>query len=135
MHERITVEQERRICMVGERKAFFHKFITRSHVVGPSPLRGGHPGGQINVPLALVEFEDGLVEEVEPTAVHFLDTAGEMAKYDWGDWSPENNADVASWKLTHSVVNPFRCTKCHRVNKDAPRTCPGCGRQMDGVKP
>ena len=51
-------------------KALFHGFFPESRVVRP---RGGHPGGTIQDVLAIVEFEDGHVERVNPTHIYFLD--------------------------------------------------------------
>ena len=34
---------------------------------------GGAPGGQISVPLAIVEYEDGTIHYVDPTQVTFTD--------------------------------------------------------------
>lgn len=84
----IEVKMSGRPCLVltrhnGQRKAFCHLFTTRAHVIAPSPLKGGHTGGQISEPVAVVEFEDGTVEAVALENIHLLDTAAEMEKYDW----------------------------------------------------
>lgn len=84
---------ERRICMVQylegkerkEKRAFFHLFSTNARPLEPSPLRGGHPGGQYSEPLAIVEYEDGVVDAVSPLRVRFLDTEGLMKQYSWGE--------------------------------------------------
>lgn len=34
---------------------------------------GGHPEGQISTVLAIVEYEDGIVDEVEPRRIRFID--------------------------------------------------------------
>jgi hypothetical protein len=76
-------ENEYRPCEVtiyhrtGEetKRALFHKWITEAQVVEESPLRGGHPAGQVMTTLALVEYEDGTVDAVSPGRVRFLDTA------------------------------------------------------------
>lgn len=88
---RLSHIQEPRICMVHyhedgqekERRALFHMFTTMAHPVEPSPLRGGHPGGQISTPYAVVEYEDGKVEFVTPLRVRFLDTRHIMGQYAW----------------------------------------------------
>lgn len=56
-----------------EFKGLFHCWSYRSEVVGESPLRGGHPGGQISATFALVEYEDGTMHEVEPQNIRFVD--------------------------------------------------------------
>lgn len=54
-------------------QAIFHRFCEHAYVVGPSPMVGGAPGGQISIPLAIVEYEDGTVHYVDPTQVTFTD--------------------------------------------------------------
>lgn len=83
---------ERRICMVEtyksevkEKRAFFHLFTTSAYPIEPSILKGGHPGGQVSKPVAIVEYEDGTVDTVEPERVRFLDTEGLMKQYSWGE--------------------------------------------------
>lgn len=82
-----TKGQEPRPCIVtieGEpRPALFHLFSTTAYVIKPSPLMGGHPGGQISEPTAIVEYEDGTVCAVSPSSVRFLDTKQKMAQYCW----------------------------------------------------
>ena len=63
-------------------KALFHCWSYRSEVVGESPLRGGHPGGQISATFGLVEYEDGTMHEVEPQNIRFVD--GRINQY--GFW-------------------------------------------------
>ncbi len=41
-------------------------------VIEPSPMIGGHPGGQIKYTLGLVEYTNGTVEEVVPCSIIFL---------------------------------------------------------------
>lgn len=54
-------------------EATFHAFVTNAYVVEPSLMLGGTPGGQINIPRAIVELKDGTVRYVEPTSVTFID--------------------------------------------------------------
>ena len=70
-------------------KALFHCWSYRSEVVGESPLRGGHPGGQISATFALVEYEDGTIHEVEPQNIRFVD--GRI--YQYGFWEESNGKD------------------------------------------
>lgn len=65
---------ELRPCIVEEMKGLFHKWIERSEVVAPSPLVGGHSGGEVRWTAAIVEFEDGSVSEVMPHSIRFLDS-------------------------------------------------------------
>ena len=64
---------EKEIEPEHEIKALFHCWSHRSEVVGESPLRGGHPGGQVSGTFAIVEYEDGTVHEVEPQNIRFVD--------------------------------------------------------------
>lgn len=88
-----TNTHEPRPCTVwrkGEpRPALFHLFTTTSYVVPPSPLKGGHTGGQVSEPCAVVEYQDGTVDTVPSSSVRFLDTKHLMAQYDWGDEAEE----------------------------------------------
>lgn len=67
------MENDTRPCLVGkeQRKARFHCWSHQSWVVEPSPMMGGHPGGQIATTRAIVEYEDGRVDEVAPKTVTF----------------------------------------------------------------
>ena len=122
---------ERRICMVTEnekvttirrgdavvseikqakeQRAFFHAFTTMAHPVEPSPLRGGRPGGQISEPLAIVEYEDGVVDFVSPLRVRFLDTEGLMEQYAWGE-EPERNCTNCKHQRKSFKQEP--CDRC-----------------------
>lgn len=60
-------------------KALFHCWSYRSELVGESPLRGGHPGGQISATFGLVEYEDGTMHEIEPQNIRFVD--GKINQY------------------------------------------------------
>ena len=67
-------ERKYRVVRSSEEvKGLFHCWNHRSEVVGESPLRGGHPGGQVSATFAIVEFEDGTVKEVEPQNIRFVD--------------------------------------------------------------
>ena len=68
-----------------DKRAFFHGFITRAQPIPPAIMQGGHHGGQVVAPYALIELEDGQVYEVEPRDIRFLDTKGLMEQYAWGE--------------------------------------------------
>ena len=38
----------------------------------------------------------------------------------------------ASWELTRSPRNPYRCSECGYTANEQWSTCPGCGRTMRG---
>lgn len=70
-------------------KALFHCWSYRSELVGESPLRGGHPGGQISDTFGLVEYEDGTMHEVKPQNIRFVD--GKINEYGfWEESSGQN---------------------------------------------
>lgn len=77
-----------------EIKALFHCWNHCSELVGESPLRDGHPGGQISDTFAIVEYEDGTVHEVEPQNIRFVDNL--MTEYAF----PEENKWPAEQKGT-----------------------------------
>lgn len=64
---------EYRLCEVDGKKALFHKWNDYSQVVEESPLIGGAPAGEIKYTLGLVEFENGVVDEVSPRRITFKD--------------------------------------------------------------
>jgi len=68
-----------RPCMVDGEKALFHRWEDYATVIEPSPMVGGHPGGQLRKTFAIVEMESGQVMEVKPTKVKFEDTSEYMA--------------------------------------------------------
>lgn len=42
-----------------------HGFFQESQIVAPSALIGGHGGGMLTYPIAVVEFEDGRIVAVK----------------------------------------------------------------------
>jgi hypothetical protein len=69
----IEIREEYRPCLVKGKKALFHRWIERSEIVSPSIMVGEHGGGIIKAPFAIVEYENGEVAEVNPTAIEFQD--------------------------------------------------------------
>lgn len=63
--------------------ALFHGWSHVAEVAAPSPLIGGHGGGQLAATFALLEYEDGTVGEVPVNSIIFLDSAESFAVYDW----------------------------------------------------
>ena len=63
-----------RLCRARGSTAIFHRFSEMSQVIPPAIMIGGHPGGEIRYPIAVVEFEDGQVTEVMANDVLFTDT-------------------------------------------------------------
>lgn len=63
-----------RPCKVNGEEAIFHGFFSRATVIESSPMVGGHPGGTIAYPVAVVEFKDGKVKTSEVGSIVFLDS-------------------------------------------------------------
>lgn len=68
----IKIRYETRGCLVDGRPGLFHCWEHWSNLVDESPLRGGHPGGQVGQVYGIVEFSDG-VRRIEPTKINFTD--------------------------------------------------------------
>lgn len=68
----ITVEQERRLCVVNGKMGYFHCWEHYSRPVEPSPMIGGAPGGVISFVRAIVEFPEG-IGYVDPKDLKFCD--------------------------------------------------------------
>lgn len=79
----ITITYERRPCIVKGKKALFHRWADKAQLVGESPLRGGHPGGQLWLVVGIIEYEDGCVHEAYPDEIRFIDNP--MERYAWPD--------------------------------------------------
>lgn len=84
----MKIEWETRLCEVDGEFGYFHTWEQWSNVVDASPLRGGHPGGQVSQVYGIVEFEDG-VRRVDPAKIEFIDEKNamlaEMTKYMKGE--------------------------------------------------
>ena len=50
------IRWETRLCEVDGELGYFHCWEHWSNVIDASPLRGGHPGGQIGQVYGIVEF-------------------------------------------------------------------------------
>ena len=67
------IKHELRPCLVNGKKALFHTWEQHSEILAPSPMVGGHSGGEIKLVFGLIEDESGQVVRVNPTAIKFLD--------------------------------------------------------------
>ena len=63
--------RKRRKCFVGDKAAYFHGIFQYATVIESSPMVGGHPGGQIAYPVAVVEMQDGTLTTVGVRDIHF----------------------------------------------------------------
>lgn len=61
-----------RLCEVNGKIGYFHRWAELCDVISPSPMIGGHPGGQISRTYGIVEFPDE-VREVTPSQIKFRD--------------------------------------------------------------
>ncbi|WP_317115492.1 hypothetical protein [Clostridium neonatale] len=62
-----------RPCKVDDKKAFFHKWSDRSEIIPPSPMVGGHSGGELKYTVGIVEYEDGTVHMHSADSIRFVD--------------------------------------------------------------
>lgn len=65
-----------RPCYAHGKKALFHKWVQRRELISSSIARGGHNGGEVELTLAIVEFENGQACELHPRDIRFADSAG-----------------------------------------------------------
>lgn len=88
----ITIEHQRRPCMVfmpgrltragdipdREERAIFHTFVNRIEQLGQN-------GCQVQYVAAIVEYDDGTLDEVNIDRVRFLDSDAVFGEYVWPD--------------------------------------------------
>lgn len=75
----IKIRYETRGCLVDGRPGLFHCWEHWSNLVDESPLRGGHPGGQVSQVFGIVEFDNG-VRRVDPVKIKFCDETNAILK-------------------------------------------------------
>lgn len=75
----MSIEYETRLCEVNGEIGAFHTWEHWANVIDASPLRGGHPGGQISQIYGIVEFANG-VRRVEPSNIKFCDEKNAVLK-------------------------------------------------------
>lgn len=63
------LKTENRKCIFKKEVYTFHGFYQESNVIPPSPLVGGHSGGVIAYPVAIIEDKKGKLMEVEATSI------------------------------------------------------------------
>lgn len=75
---------ELRPCLVGGRRAIFHRWINTAHPVPPrgSEITESTRYFQYRRTEAIVEYEDGTVDRVYPTEIKFVD-GGAFSLFDW----------------------------------------------------
>lgn len=67
------LKTENRKCIFKKEVYTFHGFYQESNVIPPSPLVGGHSGGVIAYPVAIIEDKKGNVMEVEAIKIQFVE--------------------------------------------------------------
>lgn len=67
------LKTENRKCLFKKEVYTFHGFYQESNVIPPSPLVGGHGGGVIAYPVAIIEDTKGNVTEVEAISIKFVE--------------------------------------------------------------
>lgn len=79
------IETKLRPCIVwGDQKGLFHCWGNEAYTCPPSLTIKGLPGGQVYHTYALIELEDGTVEEVAPEDFRFV-PSGIFEQYDFGE--------------------------------------------------
>lgn len=63
------LKTENKKCIFRKEVYTFHGFYQESNVIPPSPLVGGHSGGVIAYPVAIIEDKKGKLMEVEATSI------------------------------------------------------------------
>lgn len=61
MNNEIRINQEYRPCYIKGKKALFHKWVHTKNLLGQE------------FEVGIVEYEDGVVEEINPTNIRFCD--------------------------------------------------------------
>lgn len=90
----INIKFELRPCMVNGQKALFHAWTQHAEIVPPSPMIGGHSGGQISQMLGIIEREDGTIHKCYADEIRFLDSGNAFYEYDLYFNSEEERSGV-----------------------------------------
>lgn len=75
------------LIMPKKQKGLFHGLFPNSYIVAPSLMIGGHNGGIVADPVAIVEVEGGNLIHVNPIDIKFLDD--KFSEYDFGEAEDE----------------------------------------------
>ena len=119
-HNILINQNKPRPCWVDGRRAIFHRWTDSAR---PAKARGMEDDEnaqrfQLHSVHALVEYEDGTMGRVWPTAVQFADSEQYFAEY---DWEAMEEAVRAALPYTFDEVLAVKPTK------DALRNCMSCG--------
>lgn len=74
-----------RPCLIlpKKQKGLCHGIFQDSYIVQPSLMVGGHSGGVVANPVAIVEVEGGSLIRVNPIDIKFIEN--KFAEYDFGE--------------------------------------------------
>ena len=75
---------ECRPCIVKGCKCLFHRWVEHSEIVPPSPMVGGHGGGELRYITALIECENGTTAVFERSALPKSIKEGDVLRFDNG---------------------------------------------------
>lgn len=67
----MEINNENRKCIFKKTVCTFHGFFQRSMIIEPSLMLGGHDGGVMAYPVAIIETEEGEVLEVGAMKIQF----------------------------------------------------------------
>lgn len=67
------LKTENRKCIYRKSVCTFRGFFQRSMVIKPSIMVGGHSGGVIAYPIAIIENKKGKLMEVAATSIRFVE--------------------------------------------------------------
>ncbi len=106
-----------RTCKVKGRKATFHKWSHKAWPVEAGLTVGSHRGGQMELDVAIIEYEDGSVAECNPCEVTFTDTMEKgaktmerrAAKVTFNEWLAQKYS-IAAGTYTCYVLDLFQYT-------------------------
>lgn len=60
-----------RECVWAGEPAWFHRWVDKSEIIAPSPMVGGHNGGELRYTVGIIELKNGAVKEVMPSDIIF----------------------------------------------------------------
>lgn len=89
--QKVTIEQERRPCIVNGRRAMFHRWVDSARPVTPRGIEEDETSEryQLHSVHGIVEFEDGTVQRVWPSEIRFIDHS-EFEAYAWPEEDLQN---------------------------------------------
>lgn len=89
--QKVTIEQERRPCIVNGQRAMFHRWADSARPVTPRGIEEDETSEryQLHSVHGIVEFEGGTVQRVWPSEIRFIDHS-EFEAYVWPEEDLQN---------------------------------------------